>query len=79
VEHTPDYPYRYLPATSEVRSFAAVRQLRPRFFVGSQTIGLTPGRRVQLGDLGEYTLAPVAGGGGIVAETLQGPGITESW
>jgi hypothetical protein len=79
VEHTPQYPYRYLPATAAVRPFAGIRQLRPRFFVGSQVVGLPPGARVQLGDLGEYTLAPAQGGGGIVAEIVQGPGVTEPW
>ena len=78
VEHTPNYPYRYLPTTSGVRPFAAVRLLRPRYYVGPQAVGLTVGTRVQLGELGEYTLVP-ANGPELVAEIVQGPGVTESW
>ena len=77
VEHTPNYPYRSLPTTAAVRPFAAVRQMRPRFYVGPEATNLTVGTRVHLGDLGTYTLVPTPVQG--VAEIVQGPGVTESW
>ena len=43
VDHSPTYPYRYLPATAAVRSFAQPRQIRPRFYVGPARVG--PHRR----------------------------------
>jgi hypothetical protein len=77
VEHTPPYPYRYLPATTAARSFAALRGIRPRYFVGPLASGLGGAQRVQLGELGEYTIAPA--GMDLVAEIVQGPGVTEPW
>ncbi len=76
-DHTPAYPYRYLPTTAGTRPFAQLRGLRPRFFIGPQaaTGGL---QRVQLGDLGVYSIRK-APGGDIVADIESGPGVTESW
>ncbi len=76
VTHTPEYPYRYLPATSAVRSYARPRGFRPRFFVGPQAVNLTAATQVDLGDLGRFTIAP---GNGMVAEIVGGPGVTEGW
>jgi dolichyl-phosphate-mannose-protein mannosyltransferase len=77
VDHTPPYPYRYLPTTAAVRPYAKLRELRPRFFIGPQAA--SPGvQQLQLGDLGVYTVQK-AGGGDIVAEITNGPGVTESW
>ena len=39
VEHTPDYPYRSLPATTAARSFAQAHGIRPRFYVGPEADG----------------------------------------
>jgi hypothetical protein len=79
VEHTPPYPYRYLPTTAGARSFAAIRGFRPRFFVSPEAAGVTAPQRAWLGELGEYTIAPVPASGGLVAEIQQGPGVTEPW
>ncbi|MDX6424495.1 MAG: hypothetical protein QOI67_1966 [Gaiellaceae bacterium] len=76
VEHSPVYPYRYLPATAAARSFEQPRQMRPRFYVGPLAPGLTAATKVELGDLGRYTLVPRQG---LVAEIVGGPGVTESW
>ena len=78
VDHTPAYPYRYLPATSAVRSFEKQQQQpsRPRFYVGPLAQNLTAPTEVELGDLGRYTIAP---GEGLVAEIVKGPGVTEPW
>ena len=76
VEHSPPYPYRYLPATAAVRSFEQPRQMRPRFYVGPLAVGLTAATQVELGDLGRYTIVPREG---LVAEIVGGPGVTESW
>ena len=78
VDHTPAYPYRYLPATSAVRSFEKQQQKpsRPRFYVGPLAQSLTGPTEVELGDLGRYTIAP---GEGLVAEITRGPGVTEPW
>lgn len=77
VEHTPTYPYRSLPTTAAVRPFAAIRQLRPRFYVGPEATNLTVGTRAKLGELGTFLLVPTPVQG--VAEIVQGPGVTESW
>jgi hypothetical protein len=79
VEHTPPYPYRYLPTTAAARSFAATRGFRPRFFISPQAVGVTAPQRAVLGELGEFTIAPVPGSGGLVAAIQQGPGVTEPW
>jgi Dolichyl-phosphate-mannose-protein mannosyltransferase len=76
VDHVPAYPYRYLPATAAVRSFAQQRPSRPRFYVGPLAQNLTAPTEVELGDLGRYTIAP---GEGLVAEIVKGPGVTEPW
>jgi hypothetical protein len=76
VAYTPPYPYRYLPATAAARPFAQLHTLRPRYFVGPQAVGLTGATRMQLGDIGEYTVAPVEG---LVAELVGGPGVDEPW
>ena len=47
VDHSPDYPYRYLPATAAVRSFAQAQGMRPRFYIGPLASDLTV-RRVEL-------------------------------
>jgi hypothetical protein len=76
VDHVPAYPYRYLPATAAVRSFAQQRPSRPRFYVGPLAQNLTAPTEVELGDLGRYTIAPAEG---LVAEIVKGPGVTEPW
>jgi hypothetical protein len=76
VGHSPEYPYRYLPATHEVRSFEQPRQMRPRFYIGPLASNLTVATTVELGDLGRYTIVPREG---LVAEIVGGPGVTESW
>ena len=76
VAHVPDYPYRYLPATSAARSFEQRRPSRPRFYVGPLAQNLTAAKQVQLGDLGTYTIVPREG---LVAEIISGPGVTEPW
>jgi hypothetical protein len=76
VDHVPDYPYRYLPATAGVRSFEHGRATRPRFYVGPLAQDLTGTKQVELGDLGTYTIAPAEG---LVAEIVGGPGVTEPW
>jgi hypothetical protein len=76
VEHSPEYPYRYLPATAAVRSFEQARQMRPRFSIGLQASDLDSATQVELGDLGRYTIVPRAG---LVAEIVAGPGVTEPW
>jgi hypothetical protein len=75
VEHTPEYPYRYLPTTAAARDFAATRGWRPRWFVGPQASSLTSDQSVTLGEWGDYTLRR-APGGDIAAELVSGPGIT---
>ena len=45
VAHSPDYPYRYLPATAAVRSYEQPRQMRPRFYIGPLASDLTVGSR----------------------------------
>jgi hypothetical protein len=77
VDHTPPYPYRYLPTTAAVRPYAKVRELRPRFFIGPQAAA-SGVQQLQLGDLGVYTVQKAAGGD-IVGEITNGPGVTESW
>ena len=76
VAHSPDYPYRYLPATAAVRSYEQPRQMRPRFYIGPLAWDLTAGKEVELGDLGRYTIVPREG---LVAEIVAGPGVTEPW
>jgi len=76
VDYSPQYPYRYLPATGAVRSFEQARQMRPRFYVGPLASDLTVAKEVELGDLGRYTIVPREG---LVAEIVAGPGVTESW
>jgi MFS family permease len=76
VAHSPDYPYRYLPATAAVRSYEQPRQMRPRFYIGPLASDLTAGKQVELGDLGRYTIVPREG---LVAEIVAGPGVTEPW
>jgi hypothetical protein len=76
VAHTPNYPYRYLPAVAAVRSYAQPRQLRPRFYIGPLASDLTVATQVELGDLGRYTIVPREG---LVAEIVSGPGVTEPW
>jgi hypothetical protein len=77
VDHTPNYPYRYLPTTAAVRPFAQVRGLRPRYFIGPQAA--TPGHQdLQLGELGAYSISK-APGGDIVADIQSGPGVTGPW
>ena len=76
VKHSPEYPYRYLPATSAAGPYAQQRGFRPRFFVGPQAVNLTAATQVDLGELGRYTIAP---GSGMVAEIVGGPGVTEAW
>lgn len=78
VEHSPNYPYRFLPTTAAVRPFARIRNLRPRYFVGPQAVGLSVGQRVELGELGVFTIVP-SEGPELVAEIVQGPGVTEAW
>ena len=79
VEHVPPYAYRYLPATAAARAFAAERGLRPRYFIGPQAQGLATPERQPLADFGEYTLAPVREADDLLAELVDGPGITEPW
>ncbi len=74
VEHTPDYPYRSLPATTAARSFAQAHRIRPRFYVGPEVTGES---RVPIGELGTYTVVPTPVRG--LAEIVRGPGVTESW
>lgn len=76
VDHSPVYPYRYLPTTSAVRSFARTRPVRPRFFVGRQASNLASATAFELGDLGRFMLVPREG---LVAEIVGGPGVTEPW
>ena len=76
VEHSPEYPYRYLPATAAVRSFEQARQMRPRYSIGLQAADLDSSAQVELGDLGRYTIVPREG---LVAEIVAGPGVTEPW
>jgi hypothetical protein len=77
VDHTPRYPYRFLPTTAAARSYAKSNELRPTYFVGLQA--MTPGpQQLQLGDLGVYTIRKAAGGD-IVARIQRGPGVTEPW
>jgi Dolichyl-phosphate-mannose-protein mannosyltransferase len=76
VEHSPEYPYRYLPAIAAVRSFEKPRQMRPRFYIGPLASNLTVATQLDLGDLGRYTIVPREG---LVAEIVGGPGVTESW
>jgi hypothetical protein len=77
VDHTPAYPYRFLPTTAAVRPYAKLRELRPRFFVGPQAAA--PGiQQLRLGDLGVYTIQKAAGAD-LVGEITHGPGVTESW
>jgi Dolichyl-phosphate-mannose-protein mannosyltransferase len=76
VDHSPAYPYRYLPATAAVRTFEQPRQMRPRYYIGPLAPNLTAATQIELGDLGRYTLIPR---GGLVAEIVGGPGVTESW
>ncbi|MBA3384906.1 MAG: glycosyltransferase family 39 protein [Actinobacteria bacterium] len=76
VAHSPEYPYRYLPATAAVRSYEQPRQMRPRFYIGPLASNLTVGMQVELGDLGPYTIVPREG---LVAEIVNGPGVTEPW
>lgn len=76
VDHSPEYPYRYLPATAAVRSFEQPRQMRPRFYIGPLASDLTAASQVDLGDLGRYTIIPREG---LVAEIVAGPGVTEPW
>ena len=77
VEHTPDYPYRSLPATAAARSFAQAHSIRPRFYVGPEATSLTGEAQVPLGELGTYTVVPTPVDG--LAEIVRGPGVTESW
>lgn len=79
VDYSPTYPYRYLPATTGARTFASGRAFRPRYFIGPQVVGLAGPQRAQLGEMGEFTIAPVPDSGGLVAEIQQGPGLTEPW
>ncbi len=76
VQHSPEYPYRYLPATAAVRAYEQSRQMRPRFYIGPLASDLTVGTQVELGDLGRYTIVPREG---LVAEIVAGPGVTEPW
>jgi hypothetical protein len=77
VDHTPRYPYRYLPTTAAARPYAKLNELRPRYFVG--LLAATPGpQQLQLGDLGVYTIRKAAGGD-IVWHIQRGPGVTEPW
>jgi hypothetical protein len=76
VPHSPEYPYRYVPAVAALRSYAQPRQLRPRFYIGPLASNLNVGTQVELGDLGRYTIVPREG---LVAEIVNGPGVTEPW
>ncbi len=76
VQHTPAYPYRYLPATATGRAEAARRAVRPRFYVGPLAQNLTQSTEVELGELGRYTIAPADG---LVAEIVAGPGVDRGW
>jgi len=76
VEHSPAYPYRYLPATSAARFLGQQRALRPRFYIGPLAQNLTAPTEVGLGDLGRYTIAPAEG---LVAVILAGPGVDRPW
>jgi hypothetical protein len=77
VAHTPDYPYRSLPATTAARSFAQAHRIRPRFYVGPEASSLTGEASVPIGELGTYTVVPTPVRG--LAEIVRGPGVTESW
>ena len=79
VDHAPEYPYRYVPATTAARPFAAIHGWRPRYFVGSQAVNVVGTDQVQLGDLGAYTVRQTGAGGGLVLELVRGPGVTEPW
>ena len=76
VQHTPAYPYRYLPATATGRAEAVQRALRPRFYVGPLAQNLTEPTEVDLGELGRFTIAPAEG---LVAEIVAGPGVDRGW
>ena len=76
VAHSPQYPYRYLPATSAAGSYAQRTGVRPRFFIGPQATSLAGQQPVELGELGTFTLAPAEG---LVARVVGGPGLTEPW
>jgi hypothetical protein len=76
--YSPEYPYRYLPATGAARDFVAQRNWRPRYYIGPQAQQIDGEQPVKLAEFGAYTARPLAGTD-LGLELLGGPGADRLW
>ena len=78
VDYAPERRFRYLPTTATAASFASVRELRPRYYVGPLASGVEGEGRVSLDALGEYRVRRLPEAD-LLLELLSGRGVDRLW